>query len=57
VKCYCLNQVAQSKGSSNLLSRTRIQSLDLRERERGTQALDLRECFAFSEWPTVQGGR
>jgi hypothetical protein len=34
VKCYCLNQVAQSKGSSNLLSRTRIQSLDLRERER-----------------------
>jgi ribose 5-phosphate isomerase len=33
VKCTYLNWVAHSKGSSNLLSRTMIQGLDLRERE------------------------
>jgi hypothetical protein len=54
VKCSCLNRVAHSKGSSNLLSRIRIHGLDLRgiERERGAQDLDLRESFTFSEWPT-----
>jgi hypothetical protein len=57
VKCSCLNRVAHLKGSSNLLSRKRIQGLDLRERGRGAQALDLRECLAFSEWPTTQEGR
>jgi hypothetical protein len=56
VKCSCLDQVAHSKGSSNLLSKTRIQDLDLRERER-ERALDLMECLAFFEWPTAQGGR
>jgi hypothetical protein len=69
VKCSCLNRMAHLKGSSNLLSRTRIQgldlrergrgaqALDLRERGRGAQALDLRECLAFSEWPMTQEGR
>jgi hypothetical protein len=57
VKCSCLNWVVHSKGSSSLLSRTRIQCFNLRERKRGAQDLDLKESIAFSEWPTAQGGR
>jgi hypothetical protein len=49
VKCSYLNRVAHLKGSSNLLSRIRIQGLDLRDRERGAQALDLRVRLSFSE--------
>jgi hypothetical protein len=39
--------VTHSKGSSNLLSRTKIQGLNFRERERGAQALNLRERSLF----------
>jgi hypothetical protein len=33
------------------------QGLDLRERGRGAQILDLNECFAFFEWLTTLRGR
>jgi hypothetical protein len=33
------------------------QSLDLREKGRGAQDLDLKGSSAFSEWPTALGGR
>jgi hypothetical protein len=57
VKCSCLNWATHSRGCPNLLSGTRIQGLDLRERERERiSRLDLRESFAFSEWPKRSKG-
>jgi hypothetical protein len=41
VKCSCLNRVAHSKGSSNLLSRIRIHGLDLRGIEREREELKI----------------
>jgi hypothetical protein len=45
-----------TQGSSNLLSRTRIK-IGVLGREERAQALDLKEAFWFSEWPTTLGGR
>jgi hypothetical protein len=47
MKCSYLNRATHLTGSSNLLSRTKIQGLNFRERERGAQALNLRERLAF----------
>jgi hypothetical protein len=57
VKCTCLNRVGHSKGSSNLLSRRRVQGLDLRgrERERGDQDWILGRVLLFLSGPRSKG--
>jgi hypothetical protein len=45
-----------TQGSSNLLSRIRIK-MEALGREERAQALDLREAFHFSKWPTISWGR
>jgi hypothetical protein len=58
VKCSCLNQVAHSKGISNLLSRIMIEDWGL-ERERESwelKILNLRECFRYVECPLKEEG-
>jgi hypothetical protein len=54
VKCSCLNRVAHSKESLNLLSRIRIQGLDLREREE-LSIWNLRKALLYFECQQTRG--
>jgi hypothetical protein len=55
VRCSCSK--GHTLGSTNLLSRARIKVAVLEREEERAQALDLKEAFGDSEWPTAQGGR
>jgi hypothetical protein len=53
---FLLESVAHSRKLESSL-KNKNQYLDLRERKRGAQDLDLKGDFAFYEWPTALGGR
>jgi hypothetical protein len=53
---FLLESMAHSRKLESSL-KNKNQYLDLRERKRGAQDLDLKGDFVFYEWPTALGGR